>query len=322
MKLGIIVPCFNEEANIIRIYDELSKVLNSTNYIANYDILYIDDGSTDSTIIKIKEIAKKHEEVMYLKLSRNFGKEAALYAGMKEMVGLNYDYIGIIDADLQDPPELMEKMLLILSTRPECDCVAAKRKSRSGENPIRSVFSRMFYKVINIMSDVHIEPNARDYRIMRLSMARSIIEVSEKTRFSKGIFSWVGYETEWLEYENVIRKNGKSKWSFWSLCKYAIDGIVSFSVIPLTLSSYIGGVVCLGSVFGFIYILIQKLVAGIDIEGYALLVCSIFLLGGVQLLCVGIIGKYIEKIYIEAKSRPMYFIKEQTVKNAKQGCDD
>ena len=311
MKLGILVPCYNEEGNVEKFFEVVTEKIRECDWIRQYTILFINDGSSDNTLKKIKNMAEEREGVSYLSFARNFGKEAAMLAGFSKLVELEFDYIGIMDADLQDPPDLLPAMIEKLENNKELDCVVARRVNRAGEGRIRSFFSNLFYSVFNLFSDINIKPGTRDFRVMKLDVAKALVEMGERNRFSKGLFAWVGYNTEWVEYENIIREQGSSKWSFLKLCSYAIDGIISFSTIPLTVVSALGGFICLASFVGFLVIFIQKLVGGLDIEGYALLTCSVFLLSGVQLLSLGIIGRYISKIYTETKGRPVYFIREQ-----------
>ncbi|MCX4269638.1 MAG: glycosyltransferase family 2 protein [Lachnospiraceae bacterium] len=302
--VDIVVPCYNEEEVLHMFYQETQKILDT---IEDYQFryLFIDDGSRDKTLFILRELAASHPHISYLSFSRNFGKEAGIYAGLKHTVA---DYIIVMDADLQHPPALIPTM--IEAVKEGYDCCAAMRLSRKGESKIRSAFSRIFYKISNRFTDVKMEQNAVDFRIMSRQMVDSILELSEVQRFSKGIFAWVGYRTKWLPYENVERPAGKSKWSFWGLFKYAIDGITAFSIAPLRLVSTMG---CIISFFAFIYIvitLIQTLIFGIDVPGYVTTLCAVLFLGGIMELSIGILGEYIGHIYMEAKDRPIYLIKE------------
>lgn len=302
--VDIVVPCYNEEDVLHMFYKETQKILDT---IDGYDFryLFIDDGSRDKTLLILRELAALHTNVAYLSFSRNFGKEAGMYAGLKNSTA---DYVIVMDADLQHPPALIPDMVKEIENGH--DCCAAMRLSRTGESKIRSAFSRTFYKVSNHMTDVKLEQNAVDFRMMSRQMVNSILELSEVQRFSKGIFAWVGYDTKWLPYENVERPAGSSKWSFWGLFKYAVDGITAFSVAPLRLVSTLG---CIISLFAFIYIaviLVQTLIFGIDVPGYVTTLSAVLFLGGIIELSIGILGEYIGHIYMEAKDRPVYIMKE------------
>lgn len=302
--VDIVVPCYNEEDVLHMFYKETQKILDTIDgYVFRY--LFIDDGSRDRTLPILRELATSYSQITYLSFSRNFGKESGIYAGLKHTTA---DYTIVMDADLQHPPSLIPAM--IQAVEEGYDCCAAMRLSRTGESKIRSAFSRTFYKISNRLTDVKMEQNAVDFRIMSRQMVDSILELSEVQRFSKGIFAWVGYHTKWLPYENVERPAGKSKWSFWGLFKYAIDGITAFSIAPLRLVSTMG---CIISFFAFIYIgitLIQTLIFGIDVPGYVTTLCAVLFLGGIMELSIGILGEYIGHIYMEAKDRPIYLIKE------------
>ena len=303
--LSIITPCYNEEATIHYFYEETKKYLDTMD--VEYEIIFVNDGSKDKTIEECLKVKEKDQNVKILIFSRNFGKEAAMYAGLNEAKG---DLVVIMDTDLQDPPKLLPEMYDILQSN-EYDSVATYRVNRKGEPPIRSFFARMFYKMINKMIDVEIVDGARDYRMMKRPMVDSIISMSEYHRFSKGIFAWVGFNTKYLEYENVERVAGETKWSFWKLFKYAIDGIVGFTTLPLRLATFTGIAV---SMFGFLYMLyivIKALVFGDPVAGFPSLIVIITLLGGIQLLFLGIIGEYLAKTYMETKKRPIYIIKER-----------
>lgn len=304
MLLTIITPCYNEEETVNYFYDEVIKALNKIDL--DYEILFVNDGSKDKTLEKCLELKKKNDKIKIINFSRNFGKEAAMLAGLKESKG---DYVVIMDTDLQDPPSLLPQMLEYVQSG-EYDSVATYRVSRKGEPPIRSFFARMFYKLINKMVDVEIVDGARDYRLMNRTMVNAILELGEYHRFSKGIFSWVGFKTKYLEYENVERVAGETKWSFWKLFKYAIDGIVGFTTVPLRLATIVGALV---SLFGFIYmvyIVFKAIFFGDPVAGFPSLIVIITLLGGIQLLFLGIIGEYLAKTYMESKRRPVYIVKE------------
>lgn len=299
--LSIIVPCFNEEKSINQFYDEISKILHNI----NYELIFINDGSTDNTL----NIIKKLDNVKYISFSRNFGKESALYAGLKKSKG---DYVVIIDVDLQDPPSLLPQMIETIKNS-DYDIVATRRVSRKGEPIIRSFFARTFYKLINRISDLDLVDGARDYRIMTRQVVDAILELEEYNRFSKGLFNWIGFNSYWIEYENIERTIGETSWSFWGLIKYSIEGIVGFSTVPLSLSTFFG---ILFSVFAFILIIlvvIRNLLFGDPVQGWASTICIILLLGGIQLFSIGILGKYIEKTYLETKNRPIYIIKESNI---------
>ena len=309
-KISVVVPCYNEEPTISLFYDEITKV--SENMEVNFEYIFVDDGSKDKTIDILKELANKDKRVKYIKLSRNFGKEGAMLAGLKLSSG---DYVTIMDADLQDPPKLLPKMLTILKNdKEDYDCVGTRRVTRKGEPPIRSFFARMFYKIINRMSKVEMVDGARDYRLMTRQVVNSILELNEYNRYSKGLFQFVGFNTKWLEYENVERVAGETKWSFWKLFKYAIEGIVSFSTVPLTMSVTIGLLFCLVAFIMIIVIIVKTLVYGDPVAGWPSLACIIILASGVQLFSLGILGEYLSKTYLEVKNRPVYIIKETNIK--------
>ena len=277
---------------------------------AEFEYLFINDGSKDKTLDVLRELAKKDERVKYVSFSKNFGKEAAMYAGLEKSSG---DYIAVMDVDLQDPPELLVQMFQDLENG-EYDCVATRRVSRKGEPPIRSFFARLFYSMINKISKTEIVDGARDYRLMTRQMVNAILEVKEYNRFSKGIFSWVGFNTKWLEYENVERRAGETKWSFWKLLKYSLDGIVAFfnsAIVHILLFS--GLLLCFIAFVLIIIIVIKTLAFGDPVAGYPSLMCVILFVGGVQLFCMGILGKYLSKTYLETKKRPIYLVKEENI---------
>ncbi len=310
-SVDIIVPCFNEEEVLETFYETTEKVVSS---MAGYQFTYIfvDDGSRDSTLLKMKGLAAAHENVRYLSFSRNFGKEAAMYAGLSHSSG---DLVIVMDADLQHPPAMIPVMMEGIEEG--YDCAAARRTTRAGESRIRSAFSNLFYKVSNRMSNVKMPQDAVDFRIMTRQMVDSILELSEVERFSKGIFAWVGFDTKWYPYENVERTLGTTKWSFRGLLKYAVSGITSFSITPLRIVSGLGFFI---SIVAFIYILItliQTLIFGIDVPGYVTTLCAVLFLGGIIELSVGILGEYIAHIYMEAKDRPIYIIKQSNMDSHK-----
>ena len=304
MIISIIVPCKNEAESLPFFFEEMEKVTSKINGYT-FEYIFVDDGSTDDTLKVLKE--NKKDNFHYLSFTRNFGKEAALYAGLKEAKG---DYVCVMDADLQDPPVLLIDMVNKIEEG-KVDCVAAKRINRKGESVIRSFFARLFYKLINSMSTFKIEDGARDFRLMSRRMVESILELAEYNRFSKGIFGWVGYDTEWIEYENVERVKVKTKWSFFSLLRYAIDGIVGFTSSPLVMASYLVLIMFILSIIGIIFIVVRKLVYGDQTAGWPSLVCIILFCSSIQLLCIGIIGEYLAKTYLETKKRPIYIIKDR-----------
>lgn len=303
--ISIVIPCFNEEKMIPIFYEKVLETIESI-LTADFELIFVNDGSKDHTLEVIREIAKKNEIVHYLSFSRNFGKEAAMYAGMKHAEG---DYVVVIDVDLQDPPELLPKMYDMLKNE-NYDCIATRRTSRDGEPKIRSFFARYFYKLINRISDTQIVEGARDYRMMTRQMVDVILEMAEYNRFSKGIFSWVGFETKYLEFDNYERAGGETKWSFWSLFKYSLDGIVAFSETPLAIASVVGFITFIIAVLMAIFYFVRTLIFGNPTSGWTSLVVIILALGGVQLLSLGILGKYIGKTYLETKKRPIYILKE------------
>lgn len=304
-KISVIVPCYNEELSLDYFYDEIDKISKKMKKL-DFEFLFINDGSKDNTLGKIKELSKKDKRVVYISFSRNFGKEAAMMAGLEHAKG---DYITLMDADLQDPPELLEEMYRLIKEE-NYDCVATRRVTRKGEPVIRSFCARQFYKIINQMSDIEMVDGARDYRLMTRQVADSIISMKEYNRYSKGIFSFVGFETKWLEYENIERVAGETKWSFWKLFKYALEGITAFSTVPLLMSAILGFLFCLLSFVMIFVIIFKTLIFGDHVSGWPSLVCIIFLLSGIQLFSIGVIGQYLSKTYLESKRRPIYIIKE------------
>lgn len=307
-KISIVVPCYNEEEAIPYFYNEIEKVTEEMLEV-EFEYLFINDGSKDKTLDILRDLSKKDRKVRYISFSRNFGKEAAMYAGLKEATG---DFVAIMDADLQDPPKLLPEMYHAV-TKEGYDSAATRRVTRKGEPKIRSFFARCFYKLINKISKADIVDGARDFRLMNRQMVDAILSMSEYNRFSKGIFGWVGFETKWIEFENVERVAGATKWSFWKLFKYSIEGIVAFSTMPLSISFVLGIFFC---IFAIIFIVVRTLIFGDPTTGWPSLVCIIFLVSGVQLCCLGIMGEYLSKTYLEAKKRPIYIVKE-TEKNRK-----
>ena len=305
--ISIIIPCYKEEDSIPLIYNELKKVSNNMKY--DFEFIFVNDGSIDNSLSVLKKLSAKDKQVKYIHFSRNFGKEAAMYAGLSKSKG---DYVTIMDADLQDPPSLLPEMLRLIKEE-GYDSVGTRRVSRKGEPKIRSFFARKFYKIINKLSKIEMVDGARDYRLMTRQMVNSILELKEYNRYSKGLFSFVGFNTYWLEYENVERVAGETKWSFWGLVKYAIEGIVAFSTLPLSIASLMGFIFCFVSFILIIIIIIKTLIFGDPTSGWPSLVCIIFFVSGIQLFCLGIIGKYLSKTYLETKNRPIYIIKESNI---------
>lgn len=312
MMVSLIVPCYNEEEALPIFYRETKTVLEKTEY--SYELLFINDGSKDGTLAILKKLAAEDEHVTYLSFSRNFGKEAAMYAGLCNAHG---DYVAVMDADMQDPPSLLPEMIAKLDEG-EYDSVATCRVTRKGEPLIRSWFARMFYRVINRISDADIVDGARDFRLMKRDMVDAIVEMGEYNRFSKGIFGWIGFRTYWFPYENVNRVAGETKWSFWKLLKYAIDGVINFSQAPLSIASWFGIFMTVLSFLAVVFIIIRKVLFGDPVDGWASMVCIITFIGGVQLFCMGVMGQYIAKTYLEVKKRPHYIVAESNVSDIKK----
>ena len=304
-KLSVVVSCYNEEKSLPLFYKDINRVSKIMKYL-NFEFIFIDDGSIDKTLDIIKELAIKDKRVRYISFSRNFGKEAAMYAGLKLSKG---DYVTLMDADLQDPPYMLEDMYNAI-INDGYDCIATRRVTRKGEPVIRSFFARQFYKIINKLSDIEMVDGARDYRLMTRQMVDAIISMKEYNRYSKGLFSFVGFKTKWLEYENIKRVAGESKWSFWKLFIYAIDGICAFSTKPLVISAVIGFLFFIISFIMIVFIIIKTLLYGDPVSGWPSLVCIIFMVSGIQLFCMGIMGEYLSKTYLETKKRPIYIVKE------------
>ncbi len=304
-KLSIIVPCYNEEESLPIFYETVCKL--ETELPVELEFVFVDDGSKDNTLEVFRRLGEKDERVHYVSFSRNFGKEAGIYAGLQKSTG---DYVVMMDADLQDPPALLPQMLAELETG-EVDCVATRRVDRKGEPPIRSWFARRFYAIMNKISSADIVDGARDYQMMTRKVADAILSMGEYNRFSKGIFGWVGFKRKWIEFENVERVAGETKWSFWKLFIYAIDGIVAFSTAPLVLASVFGIIMCLVAFIFIIVIIVKTLVLGDPTGGWPSMVCIILLVSGIQLLCMGILGQYMAKTYLETKKRPIYLVREE-----------
>ncbi len=311
-KITVVVPCYNEEESLPIFYEEMERVRKQDfNNLENeqeieFEYIFVDDGSKDGTLNEMKQLSQKDSKVRYISFSRNFGKEAAILAGLDASTG---DLVTLMDVDLQDPPSLLRKMYNIIK-KEGYDCVATRRKNRKGEPPVRSFFARMFYKIINKMSDVEMVDGARDYRLMSRKVVDSIISMREYNRYSKGLFTFVGFKTKWISYENIERVAGKTKWSFWKLFKYALEGITAFSTAPLIFSSIIGLLFCLVAFLLIILIIVRTLVFGDPTSGWPSMVCIIFFVSGVQLFSLGIIGQYMSKSYLEIKHRPIYIIRE------------
>lgn len=308
--ISIVVPCYNEEPTLPILYPELNKVVAEMSEY-DFEYVFVNDGSKDKTLALLKELAEADERVKYVSFSRNFGKEAALLAGLKNAKG---DLVATMDADMQDPPSLLPELVGYVESG-EYDNAATRRVTRKGEPVIRSFFARSFYKMMHHMTDIDIVDGARDYRVMSRAMVDSIIALPEYNRFSKGIFAWVGYETKWVEYENVERSAGETKWSFWKLFRYSVEGIVSFSNTPIHLASYMGIVLTGISALALIFVVIRALIFGDEVAGWPSLVCIITFLGGVQLFVAGVMGQYISKTYLEVKNRPHYIIKDTNCKD-------
>lgn len=311
-KLTLIVPCFNEQEALPFFYKEAISVLKNLNY--EYELLFINDGSKDNTLNILKDFADRDACVKYISFSRNFGKEAAMYAGFCNATG---DYVAIMDADMQDPPDLLPEMLKLIESG-EYDSVATRRVSREGEPPIRSWFARRFYSLINKISDADIVDGARDFRLMRREMVDAIVAMGETNRFSKGIFGWIGFRTYWLPYENRERVAGTTKWNFWGLCKYAIDGIINFSEAPLSIASWFGIIMTAIAFIFLLFIVVRRLVYGDPVAGWASTICIIVFIGGIQLFCMGVMGQYIAKNYSESKHRPHSIVSETNKPDAEK----
>lgn len=310
-KISVVVPCYNEEPALEPFFAVLTSVAEQMHDVG-FEFLFINDGSRDGTLKKIKELAVRDERVKYISFSRNFGKEAGIYAGLENASG---DFVVIMDADLQDPPALLSEMYRAVTVE-GYDCVGSRRVTRKGEPPIRSFFARMFYKIINKMSDADIVDGARDFQMMSRKVVDAILSMGEYNRFSKGIFGWIGFNKKWLEYENIERVAGETKWSFWKLFLYAIEGIVAFSTAPLVISSVFGLVCCLLAFVMILVIIVRTMVFGDPTAGWPSLVCIMLLLSGIQMLCIGIVGQYLAKTYLETKKRPIYLVGESNLVKA------
>ena len=307
-KLSIVVPCYNEEESIPLFYPAVEKVVRQMNDL-QIEYWFVNDGSSDNSLTEMRKLHEQNpERVHYVSFSRNFGKEAGLYAGLQAATG---DYVVVMDVDLQDPPEFLPQMYELLQTG-EYDCIGTRRVDRTGEAKFKSFLSDQFYHVINRISQTNIVPGARDYRMMTRQMVNAVLSLKEYNRFSKGIFSWVGFKTKYLDYHNVERVAGKTDWSTWKLFKYAFDGIADFSQVPLSIAVWLGTTSFVLSIIGLLFVIIRRIAEpGSSVFGWASMICIILLLGGLQLLCIGILGKYIGRIYLQVKQRPIYIIKEK-----------
>lgn len=302
-KISIVIPCFNEQEAVPLFYEAFVRETSGMN--VEFEFVFVDDGSRDQTLAAFETLHQRDERVHYVSFSRNFGKESAMYAGMEAATG---DYVAIMDVDLQDPPALLPEMLKGIEEE-GYDCVASRRVTRKGEPPIRSFFARAFYRLINKISKTEIVDGARDFRLMTRQMVEAILSLNEVGRFSKGLFSWVGFKTKWLEYENIERVAGETKWSFWKLLLYSIDGIIAFSTAPLAIASIAGVLFCVLAFVMLLFFFFKTLLFGDPVAGFPATICIILLLGGIQLFCIGILGQYLSKTYLETKKRPIYIAK-------------
>ena len=310
VDITLVVPAYNEEEVLEIFYNETSKVVSKELSDVSYEYLFIDDGSSDQTMKVIKSLVERDEKVKFVSFSRNFGKEAAIYAGLKYANGKN---VVVMDADLQDPPTLLPEMYHLFQSG-EYDCVGTRRVTRAGEPPIRSFFAKLFYKIMGKISKTEVVDGARDFQMMNRKVVDAILSMGEYNRFSKGIIGWVGYKKKWLEYENVERAAGETKWSFWKLFIYAIEGITAFSTAPLVLASVMGVVMCIAAFLAIIFIIVRTAIYGDPTSGWPSMVCIIMLVSGVQLLSIGVLGQYISKIYLETKRRPIFLVGETNTK--------
>lgn len=306
-NVSIVVPCYNEEDVLPSFWPEIQKIAASLED-ARFEIIFIDDGSQDNTLSILKELSAQHIEARFLSFSRNFGKEAAILAGLRAATG---EYVAVMDADLQDPPSLLPEMLRIIDAL-ECDCVGTCRVSRKGEPPIRSFFARMFYRLINMISTTKLVDGARDFRLMRRNVVNALISMPEYHRFSKGLYEWVGFKTKWIPYENVERVAGETKWSFWKLLLYSLEGITAFTTKPLALASLLGFLFVLVSFASIVFLCARQICWHASVSGWTSLVCIVVFFSGIQLFCIGIIGQYQAKTYMEMKRRPHYIVREQS----------
>lgn len=314
MLLSVIIPCYNEEDNINPFFDEMEKVRHRIQDDTDLELVFVDDGSSDRTFDLIYALSKVHPFVKYVRFSRNFGKEAAMLAGLENALG---DYVVLIDADLQDPPSLIPEMLDLIRGG-EYDRIATRRVDRTGEPPIRSFLAKMFYKIINKISNVRIMDGARDFSMMSRRMVNSILSLKERTRFTKGLFEWAGFRTHWISFNNHQRNDGKTKWSLFKLFRYSIEGIVSFSSLPLVISSVIGLMLFLLSIIMIIAIIVKKVFFGDPVEGWPSLACIILFVSGLQQMCIGVLGSYLSRVFIETKQRPIYVVMDSNTEEHKR----
>jgi len=306
--ISVVVPCYNEEENVPYFYEEIKKYKAQLESLgASYELIYVDDGSRDRTVEEVKKLNAVDKDVHLVSFSRNFGKEAAIYAGLEKAKG---DYVVLMDADLQDPPALLPEMLRLIKDE-GYDSVATRRVTRKGEPPIRSFFARAFYRLMKKISKTEFVDGARDYRLMTRKVADAMLSMGEYNRFTKGMYGWVGFKTKWLEYENIERVKGETKWNFWGLVKYSLEGIIAFSTAPLSLVSILGIIMCLFAFLLIVVIIVKKLVFGDPTSGWPSMMCIISLISGVQLMSLGIVGQYMSKIYLEVKKRPIYLVREE-----------
>ena len=304
-RISIVVPCYNEEAALPLFYQEVCRVAGEM-ALVEFEFLFVDDGSRDGTLPLLRQLAARDARVRVLSFSRNFRKEAGMLAGLQHAKG---DFVALMDADLQDPPALLPELYRAV-TEEGYDCAATCRTTRQGEPPIRSFFAKLFYKIINRISDADIVDGARDYRLMRRSVVDAILSLGEYNRFSKGIFGWVGFRTKWVPYENVERAAGETKWSFWKLLLYSLEGIVAFSTAPLAIASVLGALLCFGSAVAIVVVVCKTLLFGDPVGGWPSMMCVLLFFSGVQLFCTGILGQYLAKTYLETKRRPVYLVRE------------
>lgn len=306
--ISLIVPCYNEEPSLPYFWEQATAVMAKMDYL-DFEVIFVNDGSRDKTLEVLRSLAEADSRVKYISFSRNFGKEAAMFAGLEHAKG---DYAAVMDADLQDPPALLEQMYHAV-TQEGYDSAATRRVTRKGEPPIRSFFARMFYRIINKMTDVEIVDGARDFRLMNRKFLNALLELKERNRFSKGLFGWVGFKTKWLEFENVERVAGETKWSFWKLFKYSIEGIVAFTTTPLTIASVMGFFMCMLALCSTVFIVVRKLIFGDPVSGWASTASIITFIGGIQLFFMGVFGQYLAKAYTEIKNRPIYLVAESNL---------
>lgn len=307
--ITIIIPCYNEQESVELFYQEMNRIMILMKK-QDFELIFIDDGSKDLTLSIIKQLSEKDNRIKYISFSRNFGKEAAIYAGLEHAEG---DFVALMDADLQDPPALLPEMYKVVKEE-GYDSVATRRVTRKGEPVIRSFFARQFYKIMNKISSADIVDGARDYRLMNRKYVNSLLKLKEYNRFSKGLFGWVGFKTKWLEYENVNRVAGETKWSFWKLFLYSIEGIVAFSTVPLLIAAVTGIVFCILALLFIIFVIVRTTIYGDPVSGWPSMICIMLFLGGIQLFCIGILGEYFAKMYLEIKSRPIYLMEETNIK--------